>query len=212
MCIILIVCPAISARKLAEVAGHGILIVLGGGDVASQCVSKFSCCRDLHPGRQIGSLSSSNVEKTHVFITLPSTNFRTIWLYNLVTHLQIYLGNLFRISRSPVSASQSRFLWSRPLRPKVTTWMRAGNFLKTFGKNRFSVKALGLAPDWPVLRTRTYDTFTYKRSQARRGRRTWHIQIGLRGLPTVIDHTLHLNTSQNTLIAGICTRVARLEV
>ena len=68
----------ISARKLAEVAGHGILIVLGGGDVASQCVSKFSCCRDLHPGRQIGSLSSSNVEKTHVFITLPSTNFRTI--------------------------------------------------------------------------------------------------------------------------------------
>ena len=69
----------ISARKLAEVAGHGILIVWERGDVASQCVSKYSCCRDLHPGRQIRSLLLIHCEKkTHVSITLPSTNFRTI--------------------------------------------------------------------------------------------------------------------------------------
>ena len=141
----------ISARKLAEVAGHGISIVWGRGRMlhlnAAQNTLLAGIC--THVAR-LEACSSSSVEKTRVFITLPSTNFRTIWLHNLVTHLQIYLGKFFRISKSPLRASQRRFLWSRLLRPKVIAWMRARNFLKTFGKNRFFHRPLGFAPDWPV--------------------------------------------------------------
>ena len=58
------VCPAISARKLAEVAGHGILIVWGGGRMlhlnASQSTLVAGICTRV---ARLEVYSSSNVEK-----------------------------------------------------------------------------------------------------------------------------------------------------
>ena len=71
--------PAISARKLAEVAGHGISKLVGEGGMlhlnVSQSILNAGICTRV---ARLEVHSSSIVKKTHVSITLPSTNFRTI--------------------------------------------------------------------------------------------------------------------------------------
>ena len=69
----------ISARKLAEVAGHGISKLVGEGEMlhlnVSQNVLNTGICTRV---ATLEVHNSSSVKKTHVSITLPSTNFRTI--------------------------------------------------------------------------------------------------------------------------------------
>ena len=80
-----------------------------GGDICIQVL--FALIRTRVARLEVKSFSS--VKKTRVSITLPSNNFRTIWLHNHIMHTQIYLHLFSFISKCPVDESSERGLYDR---------------------------------------------------------------------------------------------------
>ena len=60
-----------------------------------------------------------------------------------------------------------------PLRPKLIVFQKYEFFSDQMGQNRFSVGLLDVALDYRMFDYTTTKQTIYKRSQARRGRRTW---------------------------------------
>ena len=125
-----------------------------GADVASQRVSKYSCCRDLHLGCQIGSsklIQCGKNTRLHNFAIDQFSDDLTLQPCHTPLDLPRKIFSYFKVPPMRRNLAIFDFSTMGPLRPKVILWVSLELFLKTFGQNRFFHRPLGFAPDWRMF-------------------------------------------------------------